>query len=56
MAQQNYDTHVNQEYVIHGNDVIVKCGIPSFVADFVSVVGWMDSVGHEILDRGNYSD
>ena len=28
--------------MIQGNDVLVKCKIPSFVADFVSVVGWID--------------
>ena len=27
------------------NDVLFKCGIPSFVADFVTVVGWADSEG-----------
>lgn len=46
---QSYDTHVSQEYVIQGNDAIVKCGIPSFVSDFVTVVGWVDNGGETIL-------
>lgn len=40
VVQQFYDVDVNKEYVIRGNSVILKCQIPSFVADFVSVVSW----------------
>ena len=40
---QPYATHVNQEYVIRANDVVLKCGVPSFVSDFVSVESWVDS-------------
>ena len=38
---------VEEEYVIVGNDAIMKCKIPSFVADFVSVVNWQDALGNE---------
>ena len=41
-VNQEYSTKAEDEYVIQGNDVLVKCKIPSFVADFVSVVGWID--------------
>lgn len=40
MVSQHYDTDVNKAYVIRGNAAILKCEIPSFVADFVSVVSW----------------
>lgn len=40
MVAQHYDTDVNKEYIIRGNSAILKCQIPSFVADFVSVVSW----------------
>lgn len=40
MVAQFYDTDVNKEYVIRGNAAILKCQVPSFVADFVSVVSW----------------
>ena len=33
----------HNEYVVVGNDVLLKCNIPSFVADFVEVVTWVDS-------------
>jgi hypothetical protein len=38
---QNYITEAENEYVIRGNTAIVKCKIPSFVADFVSVDAWI---------------
>ena len=43
---QSYDTYVNQAHVIQGNDVLVKCDIPSFVGDFLSVTDWVDSQGN----------
>ncbi len=39
-------------YVILGNDALVRCTIPSFVADFVSVVGWVDSEGNQFYKSG----
>lgn len=39
---QNYITEAENEYVIRGNSAVVKCKIPSFVADFVSVDAWID--------------
>lgn len=41
MVVQNYVTEAENEYVIRGNTAIVKCKIPSFVADFVSVDAWI---------------
>lgn len=37
---QSYDTDVAKEFVIRGNDALVKCSIPSYVTDFVTVVSW----------------
>lgn len=33
-------------YVIKGNTAIFKCIVPSFVADYVSIVSWEDTVGN----------
>lgn len=48
---------MDKEYVMRGNSAILKCSIPSFVADFVHVVGWIDEEGHEFLTQseGNFS-
>lgn len=37
---QYYEADVNKEHVIRGNAAVIKCLIPSFVADFVEVVSW----------------
>ena len=50
---QDYVTHVSQEYVIQGNDVILKCGIPSFVSDFLNVVSWEDDTGATYYTENN---
>lgn len=33
-----------------GNSGIMKCLIPSFVADFVEVTAWIDDSGNEYLN------
>jgi hypothetical protein len=38
-----YETHCAPESVMLHNDVLLKCSIPSFVSDFVSVEAWVDS-------------
>lgn len=45
VVQQFYESEVNNEYVIRGNAAVLKCSIPSFVADFVQVISWQDESG-----------
>ena len=52
MTQQHYEAHILPESIIVGNEGILKCSIPSFVADFVSIVSWVDSEGNELGNRG----
>ena len=47
VISQSYDTHTYQVYVILGNAAILKCEIPSFVADFVHVTSWVDETSGE---------
>jgi len=42
------------EYVIKGNAAVLKCSIPSFVADFVRVESWIDEEGTELRHSENY--
>lgn len=57
MVQQQYESEVNNEYVIRGNSAILKCSIPSFVADFVTVVSWQDEEGNSFgLDGAKAGD
>lgn len=41
VVNQFYTAEILKEYVIRGNTGILKCNIPSFVADYVSVEGWL---------------
>lgn len=40
---------------MRGNSAIVKCSIPSFVADFVHVVAWADEDGKEYVSSNDYN-
>lgn len=43
---QNYESELMPtEYVIRGNSAILKCSVPSFVADFITVDAWVTSEG-----------
>ncbi|KZS21906.1 putative Down Syndrome cell adhesion molecule protein 1 [Daphnia magna] len=42
---QSYESEVGNEYVIRGNSALLKCGIPSYVADLVQVAAWLDDHG-----------
>lgn len=45
VAMQTYRVDVGLSQVIIGNEVLLKCDIPSFASDFVSVAAWIDSEG-----------
>ena len=51
MVVQSYETDVFKENVILGNDALMKCSIPSFVADSVEVMSWVDSEGNEVASK-----
>ena len=51
VAQQHYKTGGSEEYNIVGNDAILQCNVPSFIADFVTVQGWVDSEGNDFLSQ-----
>ncbi|XP_060864215.1 cell adhesion molecule Dscam2 isoform X31 [Metopolophium dirhodum] len=48
VVNQPYQTRVIDEYVLLGNSVVLKCLVPSFVADFIHVLGWVDDSGNNI--------
>lgn len=49
VVAQSYEVEADNEYVIRGNSAIMKCEIPSFVSDFVTVENWQDSKGNTYL-------
>lgn len=47
VVNQHYITEAENEYIIRGNSAILKCKIPSFIADFVFIESWIDDSGEE---------
>lgn len=56
VVAQSYQTDVNIEYAIRGNSAIIKCQIPSFVADFVSVVSWHTEQGDDFYPNSDFGN
>jgi hypothetical protein len=48
VVHQTYQTDVNLEHVIRGNSAVLKCSVPSFVADFVTVDTWVVDDNHVV--------
>jgi len=55
VVTQNYLIEVNNEHVIKGNSAVIKCSIPSFVADFVTVFSWHDNTKNEYSIHHDYT-
>lgn len=53
---QSYEVEADNEYVIRGNSAVMKCEVPSFVADFVSVEMWVDSAGNSFRPDTDYGN
>lgn len=54
MVTQPYEAEADNEYVIRGNSAIMKCEVPSFVADFVVIEMWMDTDGNTYFPNSDY--
>ncbi|XP_037917664.1 Down syndrome cell adhesion molecule-like protein Dscam2 isoform X4 [Hermetia illucens] len=56
VVPQSYSINVMDEAVLRGNTAILKCHIPSFVADFVFVASWVEDETREIYPPSSNSD
>ena len=56
VTQQSYKTGASEEYIITGNDALIKCNIPSFMSDFVRVTSWVSSEGEQIYAGNNFGN
>lgn len=54
MVNQFYEAEILKEYVIRGNAAVLKCSIPSFVADFVRVESWIDELGIVLTENDDF--
>ena len=44
---------MSDEFVIIGNDVLLKCSVPGFALDLVTLNGWVTNEGFEIVANSN---
>ncbi|XP_046813681.1 Down syndrome cell adhesion molecule-like protein Dscam2 isoform X27 [Vespa crabro] len=51
---QRYAVNVMDEHVLRGNAAIIKCHIPSFVAEFVEVDSWIEDNTTDIYPSPDY--
>ena len=56
VVHQKFETDVFKVNVILSNDIILKCVLPSHVADLVSVTSWVDSEGSTYTDEASYGN
>ncbi|XP_023314212.1 hemicentin-2-like [Trichogramma pretiosum] len=56
VVTQAYHPEIMTEYVIRGNSAILKCSIPSYVAEFVTVEAWISEDGETYLPRLRTND
>lgn len=56
VVSQAYAVNLMEEYVLRGNAAILKCHIPSFVSEYVTVVSWIISEGEEEVEIKLVSD
>lgn len=55
VVAQKYEVDPIKEHAIKGNNAIVKCQVPSYVADFLTVTEWQSTDGEiYTADSKNY--
>ncbi|XP_075974485.1 Down syndrome cell adhesion molecule 1 isoform X3 [Anticarsia gemmatalis] len=50
VVSQAYAVNLMEEYVLRGNSAILKCHIPSFVSEYVTVISWIISEDDKEID------
>ncbi|XP_063975857.1 cell adhesion molecule Dscam1 isoform X2 [Diachasmimorpha longicaudata] len=56
VVAQTYQPEIMTEYVIRGNSAILKCSIPSYIAEFVRIEAWIREDGEVYLPDVPESD
>ncbi|XP_044595821.1 Down syndrome cell adhesion molecule-like protein Dscam2 isoform X9 [Cotesia glomerata] len=56
VVAQTYQPEIMTEYVIRGNSAILKCSIPSYIAEFVSIEAWIREDGEVYVPEYQQTD
>lgn len=53
LVQSNHypEVFVNDEHVVLGNNILVKCSVPAYEADFLDVISWKISHQENITSK-----
>ena len=55
VVEQSYGSKPSEEYVLTANSALMKCTVPSFVADFIHVQSWVEEAsGTEYYHSKDY--
>ena len=54
-SNRDPEVFVNDEHVVWGNDILLKCAVPAYEADFLDVIGWkvvhhFDKTSKRVMD------
>jgi hypothetical protein len=53
---QSYAAEVGNQHVMAGNAALLTCQLPSFVADLVRVIGWVDDQANQYMPTTTYGN
>lgn len=56
IVKQHYDVIVRDTYVFTGNTAVLKCEIPTFVKNQISITSWVQDSLFNIYPSSSYSD
>ena len=56
VVAQDYESEASNEYIVRGNSALIKCKVPSYVADLVDVIAWVDSEALEYRINQDYGN
>ncbi|XP_067138876.1 cell adhesion molecule Dscam1-like [Centruroides vittatus] len=52
---QTYEARVYDEFVIYGNTAVIRCQVPSYVRDYLTVITWSRDDGFVITPQHNFT-
>ncbi|KAH7954796.1 hypothetical protein HPB49_021869 [Dermacentor silvarum] len=52
VVRQKYSAEVYDEFVISGNTAVMRCQVPGYVTDFVTVTSWIEEPTGNVIKPG----
>ncbi|KAG0426676.1 hypothetical protein HPB47_026236 [Ixodes persulcatus] len=55
VVRQNYAAEAYDEFVISGNTAVMRCQVPAFVSDYVTVTSWIEEPTGNVIKQASPS-